>query len=555
MARVVKIWFGGFMAKYLFVTGGVLSSLGKGIVSASIGKLFASRGYKVTILKFDPYLNVDAGSQNPFQHGEVFVTDDGAETDLDLGHYERFLNISLSKDNNVTTGSLYQAVLSKERRGDFLGATVQIIPHLTQEIKSRILYVGEKTGSDIVITEIGGTVGDIESQPFLEAIRQFGAERRDQEVIYFHLTYVPLLRITNELKTKPTQHSVNELRRIGIIPSMIGCRCEIPVTKEVRQKISLFCDVNLDNVYSIADLDSVYKVPLLLEEQGVANKMSEMWGMLPRPANLDSWKKQVDALVKQTETLKIAMVGKYTKLNDAYLSVNEALKHGSIGVGKKVQIDWLESDIIQTSEGMAKLKEYAGILVPGGFGYRGVEGMVLAAEYARKNKVPYLGLCLGLQIMTIEMARNICGMKEANSTEFVPETPQPVVDVMASQKYIIDKGGTMRLGAQPCVIAEDTLARRVYREPKIFERHRHRFEINNEYKTQLEEAGMVFSGINPTLDLVEIGEIKDHPFMIGVQFHPELRSRLENPHPLFAEFVKAANKYACSLKSEEKLGI
>lgn len=543
------------MAKYLFVTGGVLSSLGKGIISASIGKLFSARGYKVTILKFDPYLNVDAGSQNPFQHGEVFVTDDGAETDLDLGHYERFLNQNLSRDNNVTTGSLYQAVLSKERRGDFLGTTVQIIPHLTQEIKSRILQVGEKTGSDIVITEIGGTVGDIESQPFLEAIRQFGAERRNQEVIYFHLTYVPLLRITNELKTKPTQHSVNELRRIGIIPSMIGCRCEIPVTKDVRSKISLFCDVNLDNVYSIADLDSVYKVPVLLEEQGVANKMSEMWGMLPRPANLDNWKKQVNSLTSQTDVLKIAMIGKYTKLNDAYLSVNEALKHGSIAVGKKIQIDWLESDSLQTEEGMATLKEYSGILVPGGFGYRGVEGMILAAKYARENNVPYLGLCLGLQIMTIEMARHICGLSEANSTEFVPESPHPVVDVMASQKYVVDKGGTMRLGSQPCVIGEDTLASRIYNQPKIFERHRHRFEINNEYKPQLEKAGMVFSGINPTLDLVEIGEIKDHPFMIGVQFHPEFRSRLENPHPLFAEFVKAANDYAQNRKQENKLGI
>jgi CTP synthase len=543
------------MAKYLFVTGGVLSSLGKGIVSASIAKLFSARGYKVTILKFDPYLNVDAGSQNPFQHGEVFVTDDGAETDLDLGHYERFLNQSLSRDNNVTTGSLYQAVLSKERRGDFLGATVQIIPHLTQEIKSRILQVGEKTGSDIIITEIGGTVGDIESQPFLEAIRQFGAERRNQEVIYFHLTYVPLLRITNELKTKPTQHSVNELRRIGIIPSMIGCRCEIPVTKDVRNKISLFCDVNLDNVYSIADLDSVYKVPILLEEQGVANKMSELWGMLPRPANLDSWKKQVNSLMSQTDVIKIAMVGKYTQLNDAYLSVNEALRHGSISVGKKVQIDWVEAESLLTDEGLAVLKGYSGILVPGGFGYRGIEGKILAAKYARENNVPYLGLCLGLQIMTIEIARNICGLKDANSTEFVPESPHPVVDVMASQKYIIDKGGTMRLGSQPCVIEENTLAARIYNQPKIYERHRHRFEINNEYKPALEKGGMVFSGINPTLDLVEIGEVKDHPFMIGVQFHPEFRSRLENPHPLFAEFVKAVDQYSQNRKQDIKLGI
>ncbi len=552
---MVKIWFGGFMAKYLFVTGGVLSSLGKGIVSASLGKLFASRGYKVTILKFDPYLNVDAGSQNPFQHGEVFVTDDGAETDLDLGHYERFLNISLSKDNNVTTGSLYQAVLSKERRGDFLGATVQIIPHLTQEIKSRILQVGEKTGSDIVITEIGGTVGDIESQPFLEAIRQFGAERREQEVIYFHLTYVPLLKITNELKTKPTQHSVNELRRIGIIPSMIGCRCEIPVNKEVRQKISLFCDVNLENVYSLPDLDSVYKVPLELEEQGVANKMSELWGMLPRPASLEGWQKRIDSLMSQRETLKIAMVGKYTKLNDAYLSVNEALRHASIEVGKKVQIDWVESDTLSTDEGMANLREYSGILVPGGFGHRGIEGKILAAKYARENKVPYLGLCLGLQIMTIEFARNVCGLSQANSTEFVPESPQPVVDVMASQKYITEKGGTMRLGAQPCVIEEGTLAHRIYGQNKIFERHRHRFEINNEFKPALEKCGMVFSGINPTLDLVEIGENKDHPFMIGVQFHPEFKSRLEAPHPLFTNFVRAVDQFQTARSLESKLGI
>lgn len=540
------------MPKYVFVTGGVMSSLGKGIVSSSIGKIFEAMGFEVTILKFDPYLNVDAGSQNPYQHGEVFVTDDGAETDLDLGHYERFLGKPLSKANNVTTGSLYQAVLAKERRGDFLGATVQIIPHLTQEIKSRIVQVGELTKSDIVIVEIGGTVGDIESQPFLEAIRQFGSEQKPEDVIYFHLTYVPLLRITGELKTKPTQHSVQELRRTGIKPHVIGCRSEVPISKDVRAKIALFCDVDLEHVYSLPDLDTVYKEPLYLDEQGLASQMAKLWNILPRQADLTNWKKLVNAYMAPKNTVKIGMIGKYTKLSDAYLSVNEALKHAGIATENKVEIEWVDAETLTTPGEVEKLSKYDGLLVPGGFGYRGIEGKIEAARYARENKVPYLGLCLGLQVMTIEFARHVCGLKNANSTEFVPETPEPVVDTMASQKFITDKGGTMRLGSQPCVIEEGTLAYSIYNTNRIQERHRHRLEINNEYKTVLQEKGMVFSGINPTLNLVEIGEITNHPFMIGVQYHPEFKSRFETPHPLFLAFIKAASGFR-NKKPEQKL--
>jgi len=540
------------MPKYVFVTGGVMSSLGKGIVSSSIGKIFEAMGFEVTILKFDPYLNVDAGSQNPYQHGEVFVTDDGAETDLDLGHYERFLGKPLSKANNVTTGSLYQAVLAKERRGDFLGATVQIIPHLTQEIKSRIVQVGELTKSDIVIVEIGGTVGDIESQPFLEAIRQFGSEQKPEDVIYFHLTYVPLLRITGELKTKPTQHSVQELRRTGIKPHVIGCRSEVPISKDVRAKIALFCDVDLEHVYSLPDLDTVYKEPLYLDEQGLASQMAKLWNILPRQADLNNWKKLVGAYMAPKNTVKIGMIGKYTKLSDAYLSVNEALKHAGIATENKVEIEWVDAETLTTPGEVEKLSKYDGLLVPGGFGYRGIEGKIEAARYARENKIPYLGLCLGLQVMTIEFARHVCGLKNANSTEFVPETPEPVVDTMASQKFITDKGGTMRLGSQPCVIEEGTLAYSIYNTNKIQERHRHRLEINNEYKTVLQEKGMIFSGINPTLNLVEIGEISNHPFMIGVQYHPEFKSRFETPHPLFLAFIKAASGFR-NKKPEQKL--
>ncbi len=540
------------MPKYVFVTGGVMSSLGKGIVSSSIGKIFEAMGFEVTILKFDPYLNVDAGSQNPYQHGEVFVTDDGAETDLDLGHYERFLGKPLSKANNVTTGSLYQAVLSKERRGDFLGATVQIIPHLTQEIKSRIVQVGELTKSDIVIVEIGGTVGDIESQPFLEAIRQFGSEQKPEDVIYFHLTYVPLLRITGELKTKPTQHSVQELRRTGIKPHVIGCRSEVPISKDVRAKIALFCDVDLEHVYSLPDLDTVYKEPLYLDEQGLASQMAKLWNILPRQADLTNWKKLVNMYMAPKNTVKIGMIGKYTKLSDAYLSVNEALKHAGIATENKVEIEWVDAETLTTPGEVEKLSKYNGLLVPGGFGYRGIEGKIEAARYARENKVPYLGLCLGLQVMTIEFARHVCGLRNANSTEFVPETPEPVVDTMASQKFITDKGGTMRLGSQPCVIEEGTLAYSIYNTNRIQERHRHRLEINNEYKPLLQEKGMVFSGINPTLNLVEIGEITNHPFMIGVQYHPEFKSRFEAPHPLFLAFIKAASGFR-NKKPEQKL--
>ncbi len=528
------------MPKFLFVTGGVLSSLGKGIVCASLGMLLKARGYKVTVLKFDPYLNVDAGSQNPFQHGEVFVTNDGAETDLDLGHYERFLNQPLGRMNNVTTGSLYQSVLAKERRGDFLGSTVQIIPHLTQEIKSRILALADETESDIVLCEIGGTVGDIESQPFLEAIRQFGAERAEDDVLYIHLTYVPHLKITGELKTKPTQHSVIELRRSGIKPDIIACRCEVPVGIDVQEKIAMFCDVPFDHVYSIPDLPSVYRVPPMIDSQGMVDQLSKLWGMLPRTGDLTEWNAMLDKTEKLDENVKIAMIGKYSKLTDAYLSVNESLKHAGIHLGAKVDIEWIEAEALEKPGGTDVLKDYHGVLVPGGFGYRGVEGKINAANYARVNSVPYLGLCLGLHMMIIEFARNVCGLEGANSTEFLPDGKYPVIDVMADQKYVTEKGGTMRLGAQPCVIEEGTYTGEIYNQAKISERHRHRFEVNNKYRELMQDKGMVFSGINPNLGLVEIGELKNHPFMIGVQFHPEFGSNPLKPHPLFMEFVKKA---------------
>jgi len=530
------------MPKFLFVTGGVLSSLGKGIVSASLGMLLKARGYSVTVLKFDPYLNVDAGSQNPFQHGEVFVTDDGAETDLDLGHYERFLGQPLGRMNNVTTGSLYKAVLAKERRGDFLGSTVQIIPHLTQEIKSRILALADKTESDIILCEIGGTVGDIESQPFLEAIRQFGSERDEDDVLYLHLTYVPHLKITGELKTKPTQHSVIELRRSGIKPDLIACRCEIPVDNEVQEKIAMFCDVPFEHVYSVPDLPSVYRVPPMIEEQGMVNQLSKLWGILPRDGNISEWNKMIDDMSSLTEIVKIAMIGKYSKLTDAYLSVNESLKHAGIQIGRKVEIVWIEAEELEKPGSEKVLVGFDGIIVPGGFGYRGVEGKIRAATYARENKIPYLGLCLGLHMMIIDFARNVCGLENANSTEFLPDTQYPIIDVMADQKYVTEKGGTMRLGTQPCVLEEGTLTKKLYGVSKIQERHRHRFEVNNKYREVMQEKGMVFSGINPTLGLVEICELKDHPFMLGVQFHPEFRSTPLKPHPLFVGFLSEAIK-------------
>lgn len=530
------------MPKILFVTGGVMSSLGKGIVSSSLGMLLKARGHRVTILKFDPYLNVDAGSQNPFQHGEVFVTEDGAETDLDLGHYERFLRQPLGRMNNVTTGSLYQSVLSKERRGDFLGSTVQIIPHLTQEIKSRILALVDKTKSDIVICEIGGTVGDIESGPFLEAIRQFGSERSSEDVLYLHVTYVPYLKITDELKTKPTQHSVNELRRSGIKPNVIACRCEIPVTEEVQNKIAMFCDVAFDYVYSVPDLPSVYEVPIMFEDQEMPHQLMRLWGMLPQSCDINDWKAMVSRMKTLEKEVKVAMIGKYSQLTDAYLSVNESLKHAGIYTNRKVEIDWIEAERLETESVETVLDGYDGIIVPGGFGYRGIEGKINTAKYARENNVPYLGLCLGLHMLIIEFARNVCHLENANSTEFRADTEYPVIDVMTDQKYVTEKGGTMRLGAQPCELEDGSLASRIYRKKKIYERHRHRFEVNNKYKDIMKEKGIVYSGINPNLGLAEIAEIADHPFMIGVQFHPEFQSNPLEPHPLFESFVKAIIK-------------
>ena len=528
-------------AKFVFVTGGVSSSLGKGITSASLGRLFKSRGLRVTLQKLDPYINVDPGTMNPFEHGEVFVLDDGAETDLDLGHYERFTDQSLSRGSNLTTGAVYQAVIAKERRGEFLGKTVQVIPHITNEIKSRIRDLAAATDAEVVIVEIGGTVGDIESLPFLEAIRQLRNEVGRENCAFVHVSLLPFIGPTGEVKTKPTQHSVRELRSIGIQPDAIVCRSERPIGRNLKEKISLLCDVDLEAVVSAPDADSIYRVPLMLHAEGLDRYLARHLRLLETEPDLAEWRSLVDRIDTSQEPVTIAVVGKYISLRDAYLSVIEALRHGGFHHGVRLNIQWVASDELVGGEGVEDILGGAdGILVPGGFGVRGVEGKVDAIRYARERGIPYLGLCLGLQCAVIEFARNVCGLEDANSTEFEPGTPHPVIDLLPEQEGVTDKGGTMRLGAQPAHLKPGSVAARAYAEGVVHERHRHRWEVNPEYHRVLEENGMVLSGMSPDGRLVEIIEIPDHPFFVAGQFHPELRSRPTRPHPLFREFIGAA---------------
>lgn len=527
--------------KYIFVTGGVVSSLGKGITSASLGRLLKARGLKVSIQKFDPYLNYDPGTMSPYQHGEVFVTDDGAETDLDLGHYERFTDESLGKYSNVTTGKVYWNVISKERRGDYLGGTVQVIPHITNEIKERILAVSETVSPDVVITEIGGTVGDIESQPYLEAIRQLEGDLGTDNVLYIHVTLLPYLGKAGELKTKPTQHSVKELRSIGIQPDIIVLRAEESVSDDIKSKISLFCNVDKDAVVTNRDASELYEVPLLMEKEGLARLVCDKLKLKTGEPDLTEWKELVARAKNLENNVTIALVGKYVELHDAYLSVAEALRHAGIANNAEVHIKWVHSEDLNEQNVERILKDADGIIVPGGFGNRGIEGKIEAIRYARENNVPFLGLCLGLQLTVIEYARNVAGMKGANSIELDENTPYPVISLMEEQKKIQNMGGTMRLGAYPCVLKEGTRAYQAYEGQKeIEERHRHRYEVNDEYIPQLEEKGLTFSGMSPDGVLVEMVEVTEHPFFVATQAHPEFKSRPNKAHPLFKNFVKAS---------------
>ncbi len=537
------------MTKYIFVTGGVVSSLGKGITAASLGRLLKNRGYKVTIQKFDPYINIDPGTMSPYQHGEVFVTDDGAETDLDLGHYERFIDVNLSKASNVTTGKVYQSVINKERKGEYLGSTIQVIPHITNEIKERVLSVGRNDNADIVITEIGGTVGDIESLPFLEAIRQVKKDVPNRnDVLYIHVTLIPYIHAAGELKTKPTQHSVKELRSIGIQPDIIVCRTEKTVSDDMKKKIALFCDVDARAVINNETCSTIYEVPLLLQEEGLDRIVLEKLGLEDRHCDMDEWTAMVNR-IKETDAsdkeINIALVGKYVALHDAYLSVVESLHHAGYANGVQVKIKWIDSEELENPG--VNLDEVfgdiSGIVIPGGFGSRGVEGKIATVRYAREHKVPFLGLCLGMQCAVIEFARHVCGMEGANSTEFVPDTPYPVIDLMADQADVTEKGGTMRLGTYPCKLMEGSVARSLYDNNEIiYERHRHRYEVNNDFRAKLEEKGLVFSGTSPDNRLVEIIELKDHPYFEATQAHPEFKSRPTRPHPLFMGLIKAALK-------------
>lgn len=534
------------MTKYIFVTGGVVSSLGKGITAASLGRLLKNRGYKVTIQKFDPYINIDPGTMSPYQHGEVFVTDDGAETDLDLGHYERFVDENLSKASNVTTGKIYQSVINKERKGEYLGSTIQVIPHITNEIKERVMRVGKADNADIVITEIGGTVGDIESLPFLEAIRQVRKDLPNKnDVIYIHVTLVPYISAAEELKTKPTQHSVKELRSIGIQPDIIVCRTVKELSENMKKKIALFCDVEPDAVINNLTADSIYDVPLLMEQEGLDHIALKKLGLADRPVDLSDWKDMVARIHNAKGVTRIALVGKYVKLHDAYLSVVEALSHAGYAYGTKIDIRWVNSEEIEENKPDLSevFKDIDGIIVPGGFGYRGIEGKIDAIRYARENKIPFLGLCLGMQCAVIEFARNVCAMKKANSSEFIPDTPYPVIDLMSDQEDVTEKGGTMRLGIYPCKLKDSTKARKLYDNKEIiYERHRHRYEVSNELRPILEKAGLIISGTSPDGRLVEIIELKDHPYFEATQAHPEFKSRPNRPHPLFLGFIEAALK-------------
>lgn len=534
------------MTKYIFVTGGVVSSLGKGITAASLGRLLKNRGYKVTIQKFDPYINIDPGTMSPYQHGEVFVTDDGAETDLDLGHYERFIDENLSKASNITTGKIYQSVINKERKGEYLGSTIQVIPHITNAIKERVFKVGREGNADIVITEIGGTVGDIESLPFLEAIRQVrkNVEHRN-DVLYIHVTLIPYIDAAEELKSKPTQHSVKELRSIGIQPDIIVCRTSKEVPEDMKRKIGLFCDVEPEAVISNLTAKSIYEVPLLLQKEGLDKIALGKLGLEDRPCDMTAWKEMVNRIISVKESVEIALVGKYVALHDAYLSVVEAMSHAGYEYGKKINIRWIDSEKLEEEKpDLSKVFEGVdGIVIPGGFGYRGVEGKIATIKYARTHKIPYLGLCLGMQCAVIEFARNVCGLKDANSSEFV-ENCSAVIDLMSEQEDITEKGGTMRLGLYPCKLKKGTKVRDLYDNKElVYERHRHRYEVSNTYRENLESHGMVICGTSPDEKLVETIEIKDHPYFVATQAHPELKSRPNVPHPLFKGFIAAAIEY------------
>ena len=526
--------------RFIFVTGGVVSALGKGIAAASLGRLLVARGLSVTIQKFDPYINVDPGTMSPFQHGEVFVTEDGAETDLDLGHYERFTDVNTTRASNATAGAIYNSVIRRERRGDYLGGTVQVIPHITDEIKNRIRLVAEAADVDVVITEIGGTVGDIESLPFLEALRQFHSELGRERCMFVHLTLVPFLGHAGELKTKPTQHSVQELRRIGIQPDVVMCRCEEPLGRDIREKIALFASLPVTSVVSARDVDSIYKVPLEFEAEGVDDAVLRHFGIVSPPADLADWRRLVDGIESASTPVRIGLVGKYTQLADAYLSVIEALNHAGAHHGGRVEVRWVDSERLTDEEAERELAACDGVLVPGGFGVRGIEGKIQAARYAREQRIPYLGICLGMQIAVAEFARDVAGMDGANSTEFDPETPYPVIDLLPEQKEVRDMGGTMRLGADPVKLHDDTRVREIYGEAVIYERHRHRYEVNNHLRKRLEHAGLVFGGTSPDDRLVEVIELPDHPFFVASQFHPEFKSRPLRPQPLFRDFVGAA---------------
>ena len=528
------------MSKYIFVTGGVVSSVGKGVTVASIGTILKSRQITVSVQKLDPYLNVDPGTMSPYQHGEVFVTRDGAETDLDLGNYERFIDINLTAESNVTSGQIYGTVIAKERRGDFLGGTIQVVPHVTTEIKQRFERLAQQSQAEVVIIEVGGTVGDIEGQPFLEAIRQMRNDVGRGNVLYIHVTLLPYLATTQELKTKPTQHSVNELRRMGIQPDVIICRSDHPISEGIKGKISLFCDVERQAVIPLPTIPTIYEVPLVLEEKGLGQLIVDKLGLKAHPAEMSQWQQLVDSLKEPHQPVNITLVGKYVELKDAYYSVREALHHAALYHNRDINLTWISSETLEEDGDVALLHSTQGILVPGGFGDRGIEGMIKAASYARNNNIPYLGLCLGMQVMVIEFARHVLDSPEPNSAEFDASTPYPVIDLLPSQKDIENKGNTMRLGDYPCKLVDNSHAANAYGQRLIYERHRHRYEFNNNFRTLLQEAGMVFSGLSPDGELVELCELANHPWMASCQFHPEFGSRPDRPHPLFRDFIGAA---------------
>ena len=528
------------MTKYIFVTGGVVSSLGKGIVAASVGRVLKNRGLKVTLQKFDPYLNVDPGTMSPYQHGEVFVTEDGAETDLDLGHYERFIDVNLGQYSNVTAGRVYSSIIEKERRGDYLGGTVQVIPHVTNEIKSRVLLAGESSDADVVITEIGGTTGDIESLPFLEAIRQIRSDLGRENVCYIHCTLLPYIKAAGEMKTKPTQQSVKELRGLGIQPDIIVVRNELALTDELRAKISLFCDIPKQNVIESRDVSNLYELPVNLKAQKIDDIVLKHFGLSAPEADMTEWLALVDRVDNLKENVKIALVGKYVELHDAYISVVESLKHAGYKHNSKITIDWIQSEDVTEENVNDYLKDADGILVPGGFGDRGVEGKITAIKYARENKVPFFGICLGMQLAAVEFARNVCGLTGAHSSELDPNTPYPIINLLPDQEDVVEMGGTLRLGSYPCTLAEGSVAHKEYGEIDITERHRHRYEFNNFYRERLTDKGLVLSGVSPDGRLVEIVELPEHPWFVAGQFHPEFKSRPEKAHPLFAGFIRAS---------------